>query len=131
MSIESKAVFPAFIAGLFVVGASFGMGALIAPKTDGSFASQSAASRAQAAQVPDNVLAGQIVEGQQYFKKTCVTCHGPDGVGAFGPNLHDEDMTDDEIISTIENGDSPMPPFEKKYNSAQIKTLVAYIRSLN
>jgi mono/diheme cytochrome c family protein len=45
--------------------------------------------------------------------------------------LHEEDMSDNDIVQEIEYGENKMPAFDKVYNSKQIEDLAKYVRSLN
>jgi cytochrome c551 len=121
MRIELKALIAAVIGGLAVVGAAFGVSAIVLsvqPKPTQSSATP-------------KLNSPQVAQGHAFFKQSCASCHGTDGVGAFGPNLHNEDMSNTQIAQTIQNGvDGKMPPFQNKYNSNQTQALVAYIRTL-
>ena len=84
--------------------------------------------------------AGKAEEGQELFKKNCVTCHGPDGSGstAVGKAVGAKDlraaealkMSDAEISTQIEKGKGNMPPFGETLDKAKINDLIAYIREL-
>lgn len=69
------------------------------------------------------------------FKSKCAVCHGPDGKGGrmgtrdFGsPEVKAE--TDAQLTDIITKGKGKMPPYGGKLSDADIKGLVAYIRSL-
>ena len=77
--------------------------------------------------------------GGDLFKQKCAMCHGADGKGY--PALKTPDftdpkvqasLTDEEITKTIKNGKTgtAMPPFKDSLSDDQIKSLVAYLRSL-
>ncbi|MFY9753611.1 MAG: cytochrome c [Candidatus Acidiferrales bacterium] len=74
------------------------------------------------------------------FKTKCAMCHGPDGSGntATGKALQVRDLSsagvqgqsDAQLIDIVTNGKAKMPAYKGKLTDAQIKGLVAYIRSL-
>ena len=79
-------------------------------------------------------------DGGDLFKQKCSMCHGLDGKGYSAlktPDFTDPkvqaSLTDKEIVETIKNGKkgTAMPPFADKLDDEQIKSLVAYIRSLD
>jgi|SRR2546429_6570413 len=77
--------------------------------------------------------------GESSFKTKCAVCHGADGRGetAVGRanKLRDlgaadvQKQSDDELGGIIASGKGKMPSYGKSLNPAQIKELVAYIRS--
>jgi len=84
--------------------------------------------------------AGPASDGGDLFKQNCSMCHGVDGKGFSAlktPDFTDPkvqaSLTDKEIVETIKNGKkgTAMPPFADKLDDEQIKSLVAYIRSLD
>lgn len=54
-----------------------------------------------------NVEAGEMPD---YIKTNCTSCHGQNLEGAFGPNLHNLDLSKEEIIDVLKNGKGQMPP---------------------
>lgn len=82
-------------------------------------------------------------DGAGLFKaNNCATCHGEDGKGNPTMKAKMKDLpdftdaawhkkaTDAEMIETIKNGHKPMPAYKDKLNDEQIKSLVAFARSL-
>ena len=70
------------------------------------------------------------------YKEKCATCHGKDGQGgkmgtkAFA-SAEVQALSDAELTAAISKGKPPkMPAFEGKITDAEIKDLVAYVRSL-
>jgi len=58
-------------------------------------------------------------------------CHGDDGHGDEGPDLHNLVISDARIAAQIKNGKKgEMPSFAKKYDTRQIAAVVDYVRSL-
>lgn len=79
-------------------------------------------------------------EGEKVYKAKCASCHGADGVGATpagkatkAPNFCSDEVkkeTDEEWTTIIVKGKNKMPAYDKKVTDAEIKDVVAYIRSL-
>jgi mono/diheme cytochrome c family protein len=76
------------------------------------------------------------------YDKYCATCHGKDGRAntfkskhhVHARNLTDprwqDDVTDERIFNSIENGKGKMPAFKRRLTTEQINSLVSYVRSL-
>ena len=74
------------------------------------------------------------------FKAKCAVCHGPDGSGGtpMGQRMKVRDLrspevqkqTDDELAAIITNGKPPMPAYGKSLAPADIRQVVAYLRSI-
>ena len=82
--------------------------------------------------------AGAADTGKSLFDSNCTVCHGEDGRGSAtgkalnAPDLHSsavQKLTNAQIAAQIENGKGNMPPFKSTLNSAQVKLLVAYVRT--
>lgn len=130
MARELKGLGAGLIAGLFVVGASFGVSAIVthwqptkpdqnsqpAPKSSGKTA----------------VASTQLVAmGGGLYLQACARCHGQKAEGVRGPSLRGLSDPDAKIARNIANGFSgQMPAYKSRYNAAQIQALVAYIQSL-
>jgi len=79
-------------------------------------------------------------DGAALFKAKCAACHGPDGKGdtSMGKVLKVRDLssddvqkqTDAELTAITENGKGKMPAYKGKLTDAQIKDLIAFIRTL-
>ena len=73
-------------------------------------------------------------DGQTLFKKHCAGCHGPEGKGAFGPDLSADyqygktSMAAQESIASGRPGN--MPAFGEKLSNQEIETLTEFILSL-
>ena len=69
--------------------------------------------------------------GRELFAKNCSPCHGANAQGGEGPNLHGLKLTDQRIIKTIKDGiKSEMPSFASRFKDADLRGLVAYLRTL-
>jgi mono/diheme cytochrome c family protein len=80
--------------------------------------------------------------GQHVFQQRCVLCHGPEGRGN-GPasaglkppprNFHDaaymHSKTDAELLTSIRNGKSAMPPWGKVLSDVEIRSALMYVRT--
>lgn len=76
-------------------------------------------------------------EGKRLFAwMNCAVCHSPNGGGAMGPPLSDEEWIygaePENIFATISGGrPNGMPAFGGKLSNQQIWQLVAYVRTLS
>jgi mono/diheme cytochrome c family protein len=78
--------------------------------------------------------------GKQIFKERCAMCHGQDGLAStpMAKMMHIPSFKSaalvkaptSQLISTTENGKGNMPSYKGKLTTAQIKDVVAYIRTL-
>ena len=72
-----------------------------------------------------------LAQGAGFYRQSCGDCHGDDGHGDEGPDLHNLAISNARIASQIKNGTKgEMPSFSRKYNDQQVAALVAYVRSL-
>ena len=70
-------------------------------------------------------------QGYALFKLNCAHCHGLDARGDEGPDLHGVTKSDARIASLIKNGiKGEMPKFGAKLSDADVRSLVAFVRSL-
>ena len=86
--------------------------------------------------------AGSSVKGKDVFEKKCALCHFADNdAKKIGPGLkgiskrgtftvNGSKVTDESLKIWIENGDTLMPPFKDVLEPAQIKDVVAYVKTL-
>lgn len=70
-----------------------------------------------------------------YEKYNCVTCHAPDGrggqnEGGYGADLRVTELTEDQIIRTINAGkpSKGMPSFQGRIDDEELQTLARYIK---
>jgi mono/diheme cytochrome c family protein len=72
-----------------------------------------------------------VTPGRALFLKNCAHCHGADGHGDDGPDLHGLDDSDEWIANRIRKGKAgQMTAFAGKLQPAEIAALVAYVQSL-
>jgi mono/diheme cytochrome c family protein len=86
--------------------------------------------------------AAAVARGKEVFDKKCGLCHFADSdAKKIGPGLkgiskrgtftvNNNKVTDESLKTWIENGDSLMPPFKDALEEAQIKDVVAYVKTL-
>src|SRR5271170_8523441 len=72
-----------------------------------------------------------IATGKQIFAAQCAGCHGFDGSGQLGPNLHGVETRkgDAGIFSAIRNGTGAMPPV-MSLNNQRAWQVVGFVRTL-
>jgi cytochrome c oxidase cbb3-type subunit III len=72
-----------------------------------------------------------IAMGKQLFGAQCAGCHGFDGSGQLGPNLHGvaQRKGDAGVFATIRNGTGGMPPV-MSLNDQRAWQVVGYVRTL-
>lgn len=78
--------------------------------------------------------------GADTYKAKCAMCHGPSGLGDTpagkamkAASFKDPAIvkaTDAELIAFVNNGKNKMPAYKGKLTDDQIKSAVAYIRTL-
>jgi mono/diheme cytochrome c family protein len=88
----------------------------------------------------DNAAA--VARGKDLFDKKCGICHYADNdQKKIGPGLkglskrgtftvNNNKVTDETLKTWIENGDTLMPPFKDVLEPAQIKDVIAYVKTL-
>ena len=84
--------------------------------------------------------AQDVASGEKVFKAKCVSCHGPDGKGdtAAGKATKARDLSSEEVkkesdatwTEIITKGKNKMPPYDKKISDAEVKDVIAYMRTL-
>ena len=86
-----------------------------------------AAHRLRAAPPPSE----EAKRGQNLFERNCAHCHGDDARGDEGPDLHDLKKSDARITKVVTQGiKGEMPAFGAKLNEADVKALIAFLRTL-
>jgi mono/diheme cytochrome c family protein len=128
-SLESKALALAVLAASISIGASLLVAIPIKHFAAGGMIPQRAATA-----MPEIIAStdpAMIAQGRSNFVMSCAECHNDDATGDEGPDLHNLAISNARIATTIKHGvKGEMPSFAKKYDDAQIATLLAYLRSL-
>jgi mono/diheme cytochrome c family protein len=124
VSLEKRALLWALLFGAVSLGGALLMASPIQKISSWAFFTGGSSSEiAVSPQLP--------AQGAGFFAQSCGDCHGDDGHGDEGPDLHNLAISDARIASQIKNGTKgEMPSFVKKYNDPEITALVAYVRSL-
>lgn len=83
-----------------------------------------------------------VTRGKSLFQEKCALCHydtsqqkkigpGLKGISKRGTfSVNGNKITDESLKTWIENGDQLMPPFKDVLEPAQIKDVVAYVKTL-
>jgi mono/diheme cytochrome c family protein len=83
-----------------------------------------------------------VGRGKSLFQQKCSICHydtsdqkkigpGLKGISKRGTfSVNGNKITDDSLKNWIENGDQLMPPFKDVLEPAQIKDVIAYVKTL-
>ncbi len=86
--------------------------------------------------------AGSVTRGKEVFERKCAICHFADSdAKKIGPGLkgiskrgtftvNGNKVTTESLKTWIENGDSLMPGMKETLEPAQIKDVVAYVKTL-
>jgi cytochrome c6 len=84
--------------------------------------------------------AQDVASGEKVYKAKCASCHGPDGKGetAAGKATKARDLCSAEVkkeddaawTEIIGKGKNKMPAYDKKITDAEVKDVIAYMRSL-
>jgi len=86
--------------------------------------------------------AAAVARGKTLFQQKCSVCHydtsdqkkigpGLKGLSKRGVfSVNGNKITDDSLKTWIENGDQLMPPFKEVLEPAQIKDVIAYVKTL-
>jgi mono/diheme cytochrome c family protein len=72
-----------------------------------------------------------VIQGRRVFVKHCVECHGFDARGDEGSSLHNLGAGDALVRQIISGGiKGEMPAYGKVLNEADVRALIAYLRTL-
>ena len=117
----------------------FGVVALAAA---GAVCAQNAPAKKKAQNGATKGSSEAVARGKEVFDKKCVVCHYADSdAKKIGPGLkglskrgtfsvNTNKVTDETLKNWIENGDTLMPPFKDTLEEAQIKDVIAYVKTL-
>jgi len=96
----------------------------------------------KSAKKSSNDDAAAVARGKEIFEKKCAICHyaetdqkkigpGLKGLSKRGTfTVNNNKVTDETLKTWIENGDTLMPPFKDVLDPAQIKDVIAYVKTL-
>lgn len=108
----------------------------------GALLAQEQPAKTAANKTASHALAGSAAKGKEIFEKKCSICHFADSdQKKIGPGLkglskrgtftvNNKKITDANLKTWIENGDSLMPPFKDVLEPAQIKDVIAYLKAI-
>jgi cytochrome c len=103
---------------------------------------QDAATKTETKKTTTHAAAGSATRGKEVFEKKCAMCHFADSdQKKIGPGLkgiskrgtftvNGNKVTTDSLTKWIENGDSLMPGMKESLEPAQIRDVVAYVKTL-
>jgi mono/diheme cytochrome c family protein len=116
---EGKAILVAFIASAVSLLTTFGVGVIL---RTASSAKQSES---------HSINAENTAQGRRLFVKHCAECHGYDGRGGEGSDLHNLRAGDALIRQVIGGGiKGEMPAYGKALSEADVRALTTYLRTL-
>jgi len=122
-SLELKGIILGTVSGLAAIGIAFAAGEMMQPKPAGAPGAVEVLVVPPAG-TPEN-------QGYKLFMLNCAHCHGNDARGDEGPDLHGVTKSDARITSMIKNGvKGEMPKFGAKLTDADVKALIAFVRTL-
>lgn len=91
-----------------------------------------------AAAVADAIRDKAAVEaGKAVFVRNCAACHGPEGKGLIGPNLHDDKWvrgtgSPEDILAIISEGTAKgMPAWKSQLGSGDLVKVAAFVHGLS
>jgi mono/diheme cytochrome c family protein len=129
MSIEIRATLLALAASLGLLGATLGLSPFLQPSKAAD--SRREPSTKTISPAADGALEGEARQGRSLFERNCAHCHGDDARGDEGPTLYELRKSDARISTIIKRGiKGEMPTFGTKLNDADIRALIAYLRTL-
>ena len=114
----------------------------VAAAVSGAAFAQDPDAKAPAKKSAGGGAAAAAARGKEVFDKKCGVCHYADSdAKKIGPGLkglskrgtftvNNNKVTDESLKTWIENGDTLMPPFKDVLDQAQIKDVVAYVKTL-
>ena len=108
----------------------------------GGFLSAAALLAQNSGKKPGGASTAAVGRGKTLFQQKCAVCHydtsdqkkigpGLKGISKRGTfTVNGNKLTDETLKSWIENGDQLMPPFKDVLDAAQIKDVIAYVKTL-
>jgi len=129
MSLEIKGAILGLIAGLGVLGATFGLSPVFQPKK--VLETKREQFDPPVSLTTNAALTGEANRGIWLFDHNCTHCHGEDARGDEGPSLYNLSKSDARLRTIIKGGiKGEMPSFVKKFDDGDIQALIAYLRTL-
>src|SRR5579875_2241012 len=105
MSIEIRGLIAAVAAALFVLGAAFGVAAIVRATQPAPTAPPVAQVSGAKTPLPSAVTPGPeaslVTLGQGFYAQSCASCHGAQGEGNIGPSLQNTDQSDTQITQKV------------------------------
>jgi mono/diheme cytochrome c family protein len=114
----------------------------VAGAMSGAVSAQDPDAKPHAKKSAGGASAAAVARGKEVFDKKCGVCHYADSdAKKIGPGLkgmgnrdtftvNNNKVTDEALKTWIENGDTLMPPFKDVLDAAQIKDVIAYVKTL-
>ena len=139
LSLELKAMVLGTVSGLAVIGIAFAAGEVLQLKSAAASEPSDTASAVVGASRTNGLDEALVIppagtqehQGYTLFMMNCAHCHGNDARGDEGPDLHGVTKSDARITSIIKNGiKGEMPTFGTKLTDADVRDLIAFVRSL-
>lgn len=108
----------------------------------GALAAQNPPAKTAPKKSAQNASSGSAAKGKDIFAKKCSTCHyaetdakkigpGLKGLSKRGTfSVNHNKITDESLKDWITNGDTLMPGFQDLLDEAQIKDVIAYVKTL-
>jgi cytochrome c2 len=108
----------------------------------GALLAQEQPAKTETKKTASHASAGSPVRGKEVFEKKCTMCHFADSdAKKIGPGLkglfkrgtftaNGNRVTSESLTTFIENGDTMMPGMKETLEPAQIKDVVAYVKTL-
>lgn len=108
----------------------------------GALLAQDPPAKTASKKAPSHTAAGSATRGKEVFDKKCALCHFADSdAKKIGPGLkgiskrgtftvNGNKVTTESLTTWIENGDTLMPGMKEVLEPAEIKDVVAYVKTL-
>ena len=130
---EVKAFFIAVVAALVVLGLTFGVSALMRRTLAASGPPPQPESTPGPSSSPSAAASPLAVDpaGKGLFADNCASCHGNNGEGGYGPNLHKRIRTVAEIAAVVTKGvPNKMPAAAGKLKANEIQAVSQYAAAM-
>jgi cytochrome c oxidase subunit 2 len=109
------------------------VGAGCSDSDDGGNDEGSGSSDERAASVAALVESGEYTsDGEELYRRSCASCHGPDGQGGIGPELAGvvaDNYTPEKHAQRVIEGQGNMPGFGSTLSDDEIAAVVAFERT--